>query len=129
MAIAIGALAGLVCVLLLLRQTPIYLYIWLPLVANLIGWVGLCGLAWLEFRAEHARTVGHGTGEPSIADILPLSVPVVCLLVMAIATIAVYPRQEAWKDEAVFISLFIAAVVFICPLICIYIAYRAFLLG
>jgi hypothetical protein len=112
MAVAVPAVVILVVILLVFRPTRVYLYIWVPLATNLLAWGCLGGCLSIVLFVAARRQKGP---EPSLADFyLLVGVAAAYLLVLALATIAVFPPRVAWTKRSVGISLTIAIVIFVC---------------
>ena len=105
MGIAVAGLMWLILLvffLVIMRQTGFYLYVWIPLAVNLSVWTCLGGLLSFALFREWRREVGTGIGMGSVGMFAPLIwIAAACTLVLAIATIAMFPPRKAWSRQAV----------------------------
>ena len=108
MEIAIAAIVILVLFLVITRTTRAYLYIWIPLVANLTIWGCLGALGTLALLLKPRI--------PGAADMggAFLAVGVGYIILLAIASIAVFPPRKAWTRQAILGPLILASVTLIC---------------
>jgi hypothetical protein len=114
--LALIPIAFLVLALILIRKEGFYLYVWIPLVVNCVGWT--CVGSYVFFRIllilDHSRYPDAWDGLVGMG-VIPVVMVTGCLLLTTIATICVWPPRPAWKPRLVVGPLIVAVILFVLP--------------
>jgi hypothetical protein len=102
----------------IMRKTSVYLYLWLPIAANLLIWGCIGGVVSLIYYTEQQREIGKGLGMASAGWVVGfVGPPSICLLVFALTTIAIFPPWKTFTKKAITGPVILAMSMFACMLI------------